>query len=1404
MTDYALWEVILNSKSTSLIRSIKGVETPYPLTTVEEKLARRNELKARGTLLMALSNEHQLKFNSYKNAKPMMEAIEKRFGGNKESKKVHKTLLKQHYENFNGTSLEGLDQIYDWLQKLISQLEIHGETISLEDLNMKLLRSLPSEWKTHTLIWRNKPDLETLSMDDLYNNLKIYEAKVMGSSSTTQNTQNVAFVSLNKTDSTNKAVNTTHGVSATNFKTNASNLPNVDSLSDVLIYSFFASQSNSPKLDNEDLKQIDPDDLEEMDLKWQIAMLTMRARRFLQKTRRNLGVKGTYTIGFDKTKVEYYNCHRRGHFAKKCRATKHQDNKNKEAPRRTVPVSTSSKACLKSYETLKEHYDNLKKDFNQSQLNLGAYKTGLESVQARLEVYKKNETIFTDDIKILKLDGMLRNKAITKLRQKLEKAEKERDDLKLTLEKFQDSYKNLSRLLDSQQSDKSKTSLGYDSQGFDSPVLEIQEKDKTSDGYHAVLPPYTGNFMPPKPDLVLANEHVVSESVTSLPNIEKMKLKLVRQHLRMSVHQLLKISMLDLETTENVIDHILKDSGSYMLKRFNYVDLQGRLKSDQGIFDSGCSRHMTGNKSFLIDYQEFDGGYMAFGGSPKGGKIYGKGKADEGFLVGYFVNSKAFRSLDDKDIDEVPGRGEECSGLEDQARTNNSTQDVNIVGLSINTANTNINTGSLNINIVGPNDQSMPSLKETGIFDDVYNDREVGVEANTNNLDLSTIFSPIPTTRVHKDHPREQIIGDLNLATQTWRMLNFSEENAMRSIRTKWVFRNEKDERGILIRNKARLVAQGYTQEEGIDYDEMDVKSAFLYGTIEEEVYVCQPPGFEDHIFLTSQDKYVANILKKFDFSSVKTSSTPIETRKALLKDEEAQDVDVHLYKSMIGSLMYLTASRPDIMFVVCACARFQVTPKDLPFDLEAFSDSDYTGASLDRKSTTRGCQFLSKRLISWQCKKQNIVANSLTKAKYVAAASCCGHVLWIQNQMLDYGFNLMNTKIYIDNEVSPTIYTSCIKQFWTSAKVKTVNDDVQIQALVDGKKVIVNEASIRRDLRLDDAEGTACLPNAAIFEELARMGYEKPSQKLTPKEAGEIPTDAQDTPILTQPSSSQPQRKHKTRRKEIEVPQDEQPTEEHIPTPSYDPLPSAKIKKLKRRVKKLKGKKKKRTHRLKRLYKVGLSARIVSSDEEGLGDQENASKHERSITDIDQDEGTTLVDDTHRRMNEEYLFGVHDFSGDEVFVNFTTGENIEHDATVAKKNISTGNPFLTAGEVVTTAEDVKVAVATTPQISKDELTLAHTLMEIKAAKPKEKGVTIQEPSEFRTTSSLQPSQPPHAKDKGKGIMVEPEKPLKMKDQIAFNEEVARKLEAKMKSEIEEEERITKEKEEANIAMIAK
>ncbi|GKD22661.1 ribonuclease H-like domain-containing protein, partial [Tanacetum coccineum] len=713
-------KVIVNGDSPPPKRTVDGVEQTYPPTTAEEKLAKKNELKARGTLLIALTNEHQQKFNTYKCAKTLMEAIEKSFG---------------------------------------------------EDMNLKFLRILPSEWKTHTLIWRNKPNLDTLSIDDLYNNMNIYETKVKGSSISNQNSQNVAFVSSNNSGSSNQAY--------------GSNSTNTDSMSDVVIYSFFANQSNSLQLNDEDIQQIDADDLEEMDLKWQMAMLTMRARRFLNKTGKNINANGSETIGFNKSKVECYNCHKKGHFAREYRAPR--ENRNKEPIRRNMTVETTKTKALVAQDGLGYYWR--------------AYKAFLESVEARLDVYKKNEVIFEEDIKILKLDIKLRDNALTELRKKFEKSKKERDDLKLTLENFENSSKNLSKLLDSQVCDKFKTGVGFDSQVVDSQVFDSQENDryKTSEGYHAVFPPYTRNFMPLKSDLVLADkdEYVFSESVTSIPDVATSKAKtsvlkpkyvseplnedwisdsedenetefktkqrkpsfakvefvkskdhvktpreyvkevennkqakyprknsqsprgnqrnwnnLMTQKLGSNFefknkacyvcvsfnhlikdcdfhekkmvekpvwnnasqvnHQnshrlthphpkinfvpgevLMKSGLKTLNTAwqnssrvagnvtttgpkavvsdeanavkastcwvwrpkQKVLDHVSRHNGASMnFKRFNYVDAQGR------------SKHMTGNKSYLSNYKEIDGGFVAFGRDPKGGRITGKGK----------------------------------------------------------------------------------------------------------------------------------------------------------------------------------------------------------------------------------------------------------------------------------------------------------------------------------------------------------------------------------------------------------------------------------------------------------------------------------------------------------------------------------------------------------------------------------------------------------------------------------------------------------------------------------------------------------------------------------------------------------------------------------------------------------
>ncbi|GJU96566.1 putative ribonuclease H-like domain-containing protein [Tanacetum coccineum] len=1260
MTDYALWEVIVNGDSPPPKRTVDGVEQTYP------SLQLRRE--------------------------SLMEAIEKRFGGNKEPKKTQKTLLKQH---------------------------------------------------------------------------------------------------------TNEAVKTAHGVSATNSKDNAFTLPNVDSLSDAVIYSFFASQSNSSQLDNEDLKQIDPDDLEEMDLKWKMAMLTIRARRFLKKTGRNLGVNGTDTIGFDKNKVECYNCHRRGHFARECRALKHQDNRNREITRRTVPAKETTSNALVSQDN-----------------------------------------------------------ALTELRKKFEKAKKERDDLKLTLEKFKNSSKNLSKLLDSQVSDKFKTSVGYDSQVFDSqlqlvklrlvslkpkfvsePLIEDWISDSKNEN-ETESKSRQRKHSNAKIEFVKSNEHVKSP-MKSVKKVEKNKqAKYPRKNSQsprdsqISVYTARPINTAYPRPTVNCArpaSNVFNRAHSHVIRHFNkftknknsnfnekvntvrgnvttigpkavvsdnkgneanvvkasacwvwrpkqkvldHGNPQQDLK-DKGVIDSGCSRHMTGNKSYLSDYEEIDGGFVTFRGSTKGEKITGKGKIRTGkldFEDVYFVKELKFNlfsvsqicdkkngvlftdtecvvlSSDFKLLDEsqvllrvprqnnmysvdlknvVPSGGLTCLfakatldesnlwhrrlghikfktmnkldetsgilkafilGTENQinhrvklircdngtefknkemnqfcemkgikrefsvarlhnnleewgpvmaffdfdytdtktyeysscyreSKTNgnagtkesidasqagkktvpsheyillplwtldspissshkssddgvahdagkkstedptkkgdnddqdlrdefereferlivqkkeakiniNSTNNISDVSSHDNTAGTqdadvnstnNVYTASPLVNFDGlshfnanlPDGLRMPNLEDTGIFGSAYDDEDFVAGGDMNN----NACSPIATTRVHKDHPVKQIIRDLHSAPQTRRMTKNYEEHGLVSliqkqrrinykdfqnclfacflsqVKPKKVYKNKKDERGTVVRNKARMVAQGHTQEDRIDYDEvfapvarieairlflayasfmnfvvyqMDVKSAFLYGKIEEEVYVFHPPGFEDQEFPDKVYKVEKALYGLHQAPRAWIASTPMKTSKPLLKDAEAEDVDVHLYRSMIGSLMYLTALAPNIIYLKGQPKLGLWYPKDSPFGLEAYTDSDYAGVSLDRKFTTGGYQFIGSRLISWQCKKQTIVDNSTTEAKYVAAFSCCGQVLWIQSQMLDYGYNFKNTKIFIDNESNIYIVKNLVFHS------KTKNNEIRHHFIKDSnEKKLIQMIKIHTD----------------------------------------------------------------------------------------------------------------------------------------------------------------------------------------------------------------------------------------------------------------------------------------------------------------------------------------------------
>ncbi|GJU02340.1 ribonuclease H-like domain-containing protein [Tanacetum coccineum] len=415
-----------------------------------------------------------------------------------------------------------------------------------------------SSWSNIALITRNKSDLDTLSMDDLYNNLKVYKYEIKGNSSSSSNSQNVAFVSSDNSSSTNETFNTAHSVSVASSKDQASTASYVDDV----MFSFFSNQSNAPQLDYEDLEQIDADDLEEMDLKWQVAMLTMRVKRFIKKTGRKMDLNDKETIGFDRTKVECYNCHRRGHFARECRAPRNQGNRNRDAPRRNAPVDTSttnalvvqdgiggydwsfqaeegitnfalmayisqgsssldsevhtcSKNCLKSYETLQKQYDQQREALNKSNLEIIGYQMGLESLEARIVVHEKNEAVYEEDIAFLKYDVQVKDISIKDLKNQLEEALKEKDDLKLKLEKFEESSKNLTKLINSQITAKDKTGLGSDEQVNESEVLDnvvdshesdgddnlVNYRFKKVEGYHAAPPPYTRNYMPLRPDV---------------------------------------------------------------------------------------------------------------------------------------------------------------------------------------------------------------------------------------------------------------------------------------------------------------------------------------------------------------------------------------------------------------------------------------------------------------------------------------------------------------------------------------------------------------------------------------------------------------------------------------------------------------------------------------------------------------------------------------------------------------------------------------------------------------------------------------------------------------------------------------------------------------------------------------
>ncbi|GKA96437.1 ribonuclease H-like domain-containing protein, partial [Tanacetum coccineum] len=622
-TDYALWQVIMNGdEPVQTTKDDNGIETEVPPKTAQAILTRQKERKAKSIMLLAITDEYQLRFHTIKDAKSLWAAIKK-----------------------------GLDKAYDRFQKLISLLEVHGAAVSNENANHKFLRALPSSWNNITLIMRNKEGIYELDIDDLYNNLKVFEADIKGSFGSSSNSQNVAFLSAEDTNCINK-VNTGNGVSTAVGHSSPSQASSLSYAGD-LMFSFFANQSNSPQLDDEDLEQIDHDDLEEIDLKWQVAMLSMRVKRFYKKTGRKLNFNSREPVGFEKTKVKCFNCHRRGHFTRECRAPRNQGDtngdaryRNRDNNKRIVPVESSN--ALVVHDNALFVQDGLGYDWSYiaqdepTEFALMARTSGSNT--------EKNEVVYEEKIAVLEF-------------------------------KVKDKSNAVTRLTNHRSSD------GDDNQ--------TNDRFKKGDGYHAVPPPLIRNYMPPLADLSFAglddsvykptanktsastSQGEASDTQTSnisveMPKVDSMrtngviiedwvsddedifqsedqqttfkpsfkkiefskarnesvktdkqakKLKKVTQNLKGKVNT---VRVYRVKTTGQKAVSIVKGKRVTSVKA-SAGNPQQDLKY-KGIFDSGCSRHMTGNKALLTDYQDIDGGFVTFGGSTRGGKITSIGK----------------------------------------------------------------------------------------------------------------------------------------------------------------------------------------------------------------------------------------------------------------------------------------------------------------------------------------------------------------------------------------------------------------------------------------------------------------------------------------------------------------------------------------------------------------------------------------------------------------------------------------------------------------------------------------------------------------------------------------------------------------------------------------------------------
>nr|GEY85890.1 uncharacterized mitochondrial protein AtMg00810-like [Tanacetum cinerariifolium] len=1128
MIDNALWEVKENGATLPKTQVVEGVMTEMPITSAEEKPQRRLDMKARRTLMMGISNEHQLKFNSIKDAKKLLEAIEKRFGGNAATKKNKRNLLKQQYENFTAPSSEMLDQTFDRLQKLVFN--------------------------------------------------------------------------------TAQVVNTAHGVSTTSTQVNAAYSTNIDNLSDAVICSLFGSQPNSPQLAHEDLKQIHPDDIEEMNLRWQIAMLTIRARKFLKKIRRKLTVNGNETIGFNKSKVKCYNCHKKRHFTMECRTLRNLDNKHKESSKRSVPVEITNSTALVSCDdkfvskpvskiykakssgkepkvVKKDNYapiieewvsDNKEKEVSQPKIEKKIFKPSIakierpihkntafknSNVNQRVNIVKgKNvntarpkaviNVVKGNNLNAIKASACWVWKPETRVLDHVFK----HNSASITLKKFDYiDAQGRSNLLK-----KMYCLVVTDDYSKFTWVFFLATKDETS-GILKSFITRIENLVDPKVKVTRCDNETEFKnremnqfcemkgimrqfSVARTPQQNRVAERRNRILIEAARTMLADSKLPTTFWVEEVNITCYVQNKVLVVKPHNntlYELFHKRTQTICFMRPFGCAVTILN----IIDHlSKFNGTQSNDFASTKASNNAGQARK-ETEPVKYYIwlslwttdplfsqdpkssHDDGFKpsSDDGKKVDEDPSKENERNDQEKEDNVN-STNNVNTVSLTVNVTGTNKDNEL-------PFDPNMHALEDVSTFKFSSDDEDDGTMANMNKLDTTIQVIPILTIRIHKDHPLDQLIRNLQSAIQTRKMSkNLEEHGFVSSIHQRtnhkdlqnylfayflsqedpkkvihalkdpsWIEAMQEEllqfklKKGCMYVNHQDLKIQTFLIEykrlkkHCIDYIKLLVYvDDIIFGSTRKELCNAferlmhekfqmnfmgeltfflglQVKQKKDGIFI-SQDKYVAKILKKFRFTEVKAASTPMETQKPLLKDKDGEEVDVHMYMLMIGSLMYLTSSRPDIIFVVCACARYQVNlkvshlyavkrifsylkgqpklglwyPKDSPFDLIAYTNSDFAGANSDIKSTIGGKAKNSVRLVMEKL----------------------------------FGMEL-----------------ELILLFWSTAMAKTINGEAQLQARVDGKEIIITEASIRRDLQLADEEGVYCLPNSTIFEQLALMG---------------------------------------------------------------------------------------------------------------------------------------------------------------------------------------------------------------------------------------------------------------------------------------------------------------------------